>query len=332
MLQRVLVMACALGVIIGGVWLMQMRTIPTSFTWGASFSKLHSDELGLDWRDVYEAILTELKVKRMRLSAHWPLIEPERDVYDFSVMDYQMRRAREEGVSVILAVGRKSPGWPECHIPHWVGSMEREEEKREIRQYLTKVVERYKDYPNITYWQIENEPFLHFARHICGEPDEEFYKEELALVRGIDPDTPILATDGGEFGFWYKAHKYADAFAPTMYLYVYTRHIGYWRYPVSPAWFRWKLNMLEWFSGETKPKLSIEVGLEPWLKEPIVNVSLEGQLEKMNMERFEEVLQFARATSFAEHYLWGLEWWYYMREKGHPEFWNRGKELYSEGL
>jgi len=27
-------------------------------------------------------------------------------------------------------------------------------------------------------------------------------------------------------------------------------------------------------------------------------------------------------TNFDEQYLWGVEWWYYLREKGHPEIWN----------
>lgn len=313
-----------------GVWLMQKREVPDDISYGVSFSKLHSDELGLDWLDVYLEILNDLNVKKLRLSAHWPLIEPERDVYDFSVMDFQMNEARVRNIPVILAVGRKAPGWPECHTPHWVGYMEWEEQKMEIRQYLTKVVERYKDYPNLRYWQIENEPFLNFARHICGEPDEAFYEEELALVREMDTDTPILATDGGEFGTWLKAHNHADAFGSTMYLYVYTKLIGYWRYPVYGGFFRWKLNMLEWLAREDKPKISIEVGLEPWLKEPIVSVPIDEQLEKMNMERFEEILGVTRDSGFAEHYLWGAEWWYYVKQKGHPEFWERARELFEK--
>ncbi len=330
-LSRFLVILGVAVVIVGGAWLSQRREISTELSYGVSFSKLHSDELGLNWQDVYLEILNDLGVEKLRLSAHWPQIEPERDVYDFSVMDFQMREARARDIPVILAVGRKAPGWPECHTPYWVGYMEWEEQKMEIRQYLTQVVERYKDYPNIRYWQIENEPFLNFARHICGEPDEAFYEEELALVRSLDPNTPILATDGGEFGLWYKAHQHADAFGSTMYLYVYTKVVGYWRYPVYGGFFRWKLNTLEWLAGDLKPVISIEVGLEPWLKEPIKNVPLEVQLEHMSMERFEEILDVAAKSGFPEHYLWGAEWWYYMRQHEHPEFWDRAKELYSTG-
>lgn len=315
--------------VFGGVWLLQRRDVPEQLHYGVSFSKLHAEELGLDWRAAYRAILDDLGVRRLRLSAHWPMIEPERDVYNFAELDYQMREARARNASVILAVGRKTPGWPECHTPYWVGYMEGDELKMEIKQYITEVVERYKDYPNLKYWQVENEPFLDFARHICGEPDEEFFAEEVALVRAIDPDTPILVTDGGEFGLWYKAQKYADAFGSTMYLYVYTRNIGYWRYPVYAGFFRFKLNMLDVLAAQAKPAISIEVGLEPWLAQPIRLTPLDEQLERMSMERFEDVLSVAAGSGFAEHYLWGAEWWYYMRERGHPEFWARAKELFK---
>ncbi len=315
--------------IVFAVWIAQRRDVPETLRYGVSFSKLHADELGLDWKAAYLAILDDLNVQQLRLSAHWPMIEPERDVYDFSHLDFQMREARARNASVILAVGKKAPGWPECHIPRWVGTMEGEELQMEIRQYITEVVERYKDDPNIRYWQVENEPFLDFARHICGDPDEKFFAEEIALVRAIDPNTPILATDGGEFGLWYKVQKYADAFGSTMYLYVYTKHIGYWRYPVYGGFFRFKLNILDRIAETEKPAFSIEVGLEPWLQQPIIDTPIAEQLERMSMERFDEILGVAATSGFAEHYLWGAEWWYYMREKGHSEYWLRAQELFK---
>ncbi|MBI5456366.1 beta-galactosidase [Candidatus Kaiserbacteria bacterium] len=321
--------AAALIIVVAGTYLLSMRAMPESLEYGVSFSKLHAEELGLDWKETYLAILDELGVKKIRLSAHWPMIEPERDQYDFSALDYQMRAAREQNAEVILAVGRKAPGWPECHTPHWVGYMEWEEQKMEIRQYVTAVVERYKEYPNLSLWQVENEPFLNFARHICGEPDEEFFAEEIALVRELDPTHEILVTDGGEFGLWYKAREYADVFGSTMYVYVYTKHIGYWRYPITPGFFRLKQNLADVFFGK-KPSISVEVGLEPWMHQGISHSSVTEQLERMSLERFEDVLSLAARSGFAEHYLWGAEWWYYIKEHGHPEFWERASVLFQE--
>lgn len=319
-------LAVLAAVLIGGAWFLSMREIPKAHEYGVSFSKLHSEELGLNWKETYRAILDDVGVKRLRLSAHWPMIEPERDDYDFSALDFQMREARVRNVSVILAVGKKTPGWPECHIPQWASSMGWEEEKRELKQYIMLLVERYRDYPNLLFWQVENEPFLNFARARCGDPDEEFLREEIALVKSLDPDHSVLVTDGGEFGLWYKARTYGDVFGSTMYLYVYTKHIGYWRYPISGWFFRAKQNLLDLFG--TKASISIEVGLEPWLRRPIIDAPIEEQLQHMSIERFDNVVRVAETSGFSEHYLWGAEWWYYMKQNEHPEFWERAKELF----
>ena len=320
--------AVFLLVVVGGFYALSFRNIPAHIEYGASFSKLHADELQLDWKAVYLALLDDLGVKKLRLSAHWPMIEPEEGVFNFSELDLQMREAAAHDASVILAVGRKTPGWPECHTPDWAGGLGTDDEHAARLAYLTAVVERYRDSPALLTWQVENEPFLNFARFICGTQDEDFFAEEIALVRSLDPEHPILVTDGGEFGLWYKARQYGDVFGSTMYLYVWSKYTGYMRYPISAGFFRAKQNLFDSIWG-AKPSVSIEVGLEPWLIRPIVEAPLDEQLERMSMERFNEILTLAANSGFDTHYLWGAEWWYYMKGRGHPEFWNAAKELYA---
>src|SRR5690348_16991142 len=106
-----LIIACVLGVLYALSW----HPAPKHNDYGVSFSKFHADELGLNWRQVYLALLDDLKIRNFRFSAHWPLTEPTDGVYNFSELDYQMQQARNRDASVILAVGRRLPGWPECH-------------------------------------------------------------------------------------------------------------------------------------------------------------------------------------------------------------------------
>lgn len=47
----------------------------------------------------------------------------------------------------------------------------------------------------------------------------------------------------------------------------------------------------------------------------------------MDINKFNKVLDYAKKTSFAEQYLWGVERWYLMKEKGHPEYFDRAKEI-----
>ncbi|OGG60118.1 hypothetical protein A2765_00945 [Candidatus Kaiserbacteria bacterium RIFCSPHIGHO2_01_FULL_56_24] len=317
-----------IGIVLAVLYALSLRTIPDTITYGVSFSKLHSDELHLDWKEAYRAVLEDLGVKHLRLSAYWPTIEPDQGRFDFSVLDYQMQLAVSHKVDVILAVGRKTPGWPECHFPDWTQDLSKDDEHAARISYITAVVNRYKDSPALRYWQVENEPFLSFAIDRCGAPDEAFFSQEIDLVRSLDPQHPIITTDGGEFGTWHKARKYGDVFGSTMYLYVWSRHIGYWRYPISAGFFRLKQNVVDALFGK-KPSILIELGLEPWLNQPIADTPIDEQLGHMSPERFEELIALASRTGFSEQYLWGAEWWYYMKAKGHPEFWERAKRLFK---
>jgi hypothetical protein len=50
----------------------------------------------------------------------------------------------------------------------------------------------------------------------------------------------------------------------------------------------------------------------------------------MNPTKFEEILMYAEDTHFDRQYLWGVEWWLWLRDRGHPEMWERGQRLFSK--
>lgn len=316
-------------VLIAIFWICSVGTVPEKITYGVSFSKLHSDELKLSWKEVYLAILNELQVKHLRLSAHWPMVEPKEGVYSFDELDYQMEEANKSGADVILAVGLRLPGWPECHTPDWAVNLDDVTKQKHVIEYIKKVVNRYKDYPNLKYWQVENEAFLHFATQYCKDADETFLASEIATVKGLDSNHKILITDSGEFGKWYKARRYGDIFGTSVYLYIWHDVLGPMRYPISPGFFRFKQNLIDFVSGP-KQSMLIELGAEPWLAQPIVKAPISLQLDRMGIDKFKEVIEFNKKTGFSEQYLWGAEWWYYMKQNSHGEFWDTAKELYAK--
>src|SRR3989344_5016551 len=298
-------------------------------TYGVSFSRFHTDELGLDWKETYLALQNDLGVKNFRFSAHWPITEPEKDKYNFAELDFQMSEAHGSGASVILAVGRRLPGWPECHIPGWAMELSDEERKNELLELIALVVNRYKYYDNIIYWQVENEPFLTgFSRSACGSLDKDFLKKEIELVKELD-SRPVLVTDSGELGDWFRAYSRGDVFGTSLYLYVWPRSIGFpIRYPIIPAFFRIKHNLVRLFLG-SKPSFFLEVPSEPWLLQPIIETSKEVQLDRMGLDKFEEMIDFSSKTGFNGFYLWGAEWWYWLKQQGYPDNWNSAKELFK---
>ncbi len=317
-----------IALFVAGVFFLAMKPVPDQIIYGMSFNTLYADELGLDWQEVYDAIIDDLGVRHLRLAAHWPMVEPESGVYNFTELDYQMARAEEVGADVVFAVGRRLPRWPECHVPEWGTSLSWEDQKTEIRKYLEVVVERYKDSPSIIYWQVENEPYLEvFAKEYCNELDEEFLIEEIRMVRELDPTRPILVTDSGNLGLWAKAYKHGDAFGTSVYVYFWNPELGQFRSVLPPWFYRVKEKLIAIFYGD-KPTFLIELSAEPWLVEPVVNVDVETQYSRMDIDKIKEILDYARDTRYERQYLWGAEWWYWLKLKGYNEIWDFGKELF----
>ncbi len=327
--------AVALGVLVLALlllaYILSRKEVPVRIAYGVSFNTPYARELGLNPREVFVAILDDLNVRHLRLAAHWDMVEPTKDKYDFSETDFQLAEAGKRGADVIFAVGRRLPRWPECHVPAWAEGLTWDEQKAELRAYITEVVTRYKTYPAITYWQVENEPYLEvFAKEHCGELDEDFLEEEIALVRSLDSTRPILVTDSGNLGTWRGAYRQGDAFGTSVYVYFWNPDLGQFKTILPPAFYRMKEGIMKLFYG-TKKTFLIELSIEPWLLEPITDVPLSVQYSRMDVTKFEEILEYARDTRYDTQYLWGAEWWYWLKQSGEPRMWERAKRVYGEG-
>lgn len=316
--------------VIGILFLLSYKTEPVQIQYGLSYNVPYTTELGLDRKEVLDAFLNELGVRHLRMSAHWTLIEPSPDVFDFKWMDEDLKKVETAGADVVFGVGRRLPRWPECHVPGWAQKLSWEEQKEEIREYITTVITRYKDSPAIRYWQVENEPYLNaFANEHCGDLDEAFLKEEIALVRSLDPSRPILVTDSGNLGTWHGAYKHGDAFGTSVYVYFWNPEIGKFKTLLPPWFYRAKERIMSILYG-SKQTFLIELSLEPWLVEPVTNVPVEVQYSRMDPEKFDEIIAYAKDTRYDTQYLWGGEWWFWLRKNGHSEMWDKGVLLFKE--
>jgi hypothetical protein len=316
----------AIGIL--AVFLLAQKEEPQAIQYGMSFNTMYARELGLDWKETYDALLDDLGVRKLRLAAHWPMVEPARNIYNFAELDYQIHRAEAVGAEVVLAVGRRLPRWPECHVPRWVQSLPQAEQDAAQLQMVEQVVERYKDSPAVVTWQVENEPFLEvFAYEHCGEHDVALLEEEIALVKSLDTSRPVLVTDSGNLGTWRGAYSRGDMFGTSVYVHFWNPELGQFRTVLPPWAYRVKDNLMNIVYGE-KPTVLIELSAEPWLLEPIVDVPLDVQFTRMNLEKFEDILEYAAQTHFEEQYLWGAEWWYWLKLQDQPEMWNRGQKLF----
>ncbi|MDD5145150.1 MAG: beta-galactosidase [Candidatus Pacebacteria bacterium] len=316
-------------IVVLGILFFTLSPKEGSVVWGVNFSQKHSQDLGLDWKKNYTALIDDLGVKEIKLATYWDLVEPREGEYDFKDLDWQIKEAEEKGVNILFVLGRKTPRWPECHVPEWASNLNKEEQQTRISKLLEAVILRYRDSENIKMWQVENEPFFPFGE--CKWVDSDFLKEEVALVKSLDyKKRPVLISDSGEGSFWFKAASSGDVVGTTLYRKVWVWQLKtYISYPFPLAFYWIKSEVIEKLFN--KEVICVELQAEPWGPELLYNSPLEEQEKTMNLEQFRKNIEFARGTGIEKCYLWGGEWWYWMKEKqGKLEIWEEARKLFAD--
>ncbi len=301
---------------------------PKEFEYGITFSYRQSTDLGLDWKQVYLAMLDELQVKNLRLPAYWDDLEATKGQYDWEALDWQIDEAEKRNVSLILVLGQRVPRWPECHIPNWAEDLAEKERQEVTLEHIQKTISRYKNRPNIRFWQVENEPFLpNFG--ICPEFDKKFLDTEIALAKELDT-RPVIVTDSGELSLWALAAKRADVFGTTMYLDTYSKTLkSYIHYPITPAFFRVKKNLANLFASP-QDWIVIELQGEPWGRLSFQTLEQSERDKTMTPDRFKNTIAFIQDTGFKTFYWWGIEYWYWEKQvNNNPFYWNTAQQLFN---
>jgi hypothetical protein len=293
---------------------------------GISYSPVFARSLGLDWQKSYTDILDGLQAKKIRLASYWSEVEKEKGAYDFSETDWLMSEARKRNVKITLAFGIKVPRWPECFIPGFYMKNKAERERALLR-YEYALIERYKNFDNIEIWQAENEPFLDFGFCPDQATDGDLVSREVAQTKLLDPSRPVMVTDSGELSLWYQAAKRADIFGTTLYRTIYKPQLGYFNYPLGPNFFRTKALFIKIFANQKNIIIS-ELQGEPWGPKWLSEMSLDEQYKSMSPQKLEDIAEYARKTNFSESFLWGAEWWYWLKtQKGESAMWDTAKKI-----
>ena len=305
------------------------KTAPAEeINWGVVFSQKQSKLFGLDWRENYLAILDDLKVRDISVVAYWDYIEKEPGYYNFSDLDWQIREAEKREAKVMLVLGRKVPRWPECHIPKWAEELSIEEQEERVLKYIEQLVLNYRSSTSIVGWRVENEPFFPFGE--CPQPDGQFLKKEIELVKSLDDkNRPVVITESGEFPLWFKAARFGDVVGHTLYKKVWFKEINmYISYPLPSIFYSRKSWLIDKLFN--KKVICTELQAEPWGPALLHNLPLEEQEKSMNPERFKNIIQFAQNTGGDTFYFWGVEWWYWLKIKhNQPEIWNEARALFD---
>lgn len=298
-------------------------TVLNSF--GASFSIKYAREMNIDAKSCLNSGLKELRIKKLRLMSYWDEHEQERGTYDFEELDWQFELAKRYDVKISLAIGLRQPRWPESHWPAWAQDMDERHWQKALNKFISNTVNRYKNHPNLESWQLENEALLK-TFGLNGNFSRIRIQEEYKLVKKLDKAHPVIMTTSDSWGIPFRQPR-PDLYGISIYRRFYDR--GEYRQSKRPAlFFKIRGWLIKLITG--KDVFIHELQTEPWGPSATSNLSLNEQKVTMNAVRLREAVYFAEKTGLMPAYLWGLEWWYWLKVKYDDDsLWHTAEQIFS---
>jgi len=296
-------------------------------TIGATFIPGYAEYYGLDAKDTMQAMIDDLGLRRFRLVSYWDEIEKTPGVYDFTELDWQFQKIQAVNGKVSLSIGLRQPRWPECHMPTWAASQPKSVWYPEVKNFIGKVVDRYKLHPSLDSYQLENEFFLKVFG-ICPDFNRDRLIDEYWYVKGKDPHHKIIVSRSNNVLGWPVNEPIPDVSAVSVYKRVWDKTLTkrYFEYPL-PAWFYAFLAAGTRFI--THRELIIhELQAEPWgpADKAVKDTSIDEQNKSLSPKRLTDRIEYGRATGIKDIYLWGVEMWYWRKVKLHDDsLWEAGK-------
>jgi len=311
---------------------------------GTTFSPRRAAAAGIDYQAGFRTLLA-MGFRVIRLSAYWS--EIDRDGY--GELDWLMDEARRAGQPVVLTVGIKAVGWPEFYVPAEAFSrtpgdgqdaaMDEVMRARALT-YIEATVRRYREYPNLLAWQVENEPLNRTGPHRWWI-DREFLRLEVERVTSLAPQVPIIVNSFGHFNLILDRAsapsifdlgvllgfdsggaerdilallRPGDILGLDVYMKIGYRFLGSDHYTQAAA--DWPEQIGRWRAiagGKHKRVWITEAQAEPWMVSPDSRPSFSA-------DRMERLFDDLKGEGFSTILLWGSEYWLASLERGDPSW------------
>jgi hypothetical protein len=324
---------------------------------GISFRPLQAAALGLDPEAALRALLA-YPFQLIRLSAYWNRLEPEPGSFRPDELDRQIEAAERAGKRVIVCVGPvKAFGYPEFFVPpHHLdgplreGTLVRPDEHRRLlaagTEFVTRVVQRYRQRAAIIAWQVEHEAVDPLGMEHSWRLSEAFVRAEVAAVRAADPGRPVMMN-----GFlptstpvrlqqWWRTRDQGDSLSVAQRLAdivgidFYPRHAlasaGPLTLYLDGSRARWQQQrrerLLDWAAGAGRRLMIAEIQAEPWEAvttppSPAGRAMYSCRPEDL-IGNYSQCLRWGNQRGFAmDGYLfWGAEYWLLREQQGDPRY------------
>lgn len=309
---------------------------------GFTFSQLQCSPgyLNMDYQQTFKE-LCDLGPDVVRLGTYWNEIESD---VGFQKTDWLMDEAARRNIMVVLTVGAKAPRYPELHLPpdvtHQSGIKQHEgrnigsdpQTYQRVMEHTEKVIDKYKDYPNLKYWQVENEPLdqLDFADN--HSIDEKLLADEFKLVSAKKrddqeillsnafniPSAPQsliksleLKPDGTGFNIYPKVPRKGGGYHQMTW--------GNYRLLSKNSSLIKALDVEPWI---------FEAQAEPWESGKHVHFG-EASYPSVSPEQTIQLVSDLTKRGFNKQLLWGGEFWVKQQQLGFPEWMDTMRKLFN---
>lgn len=312
-------------------------------SYGVSYSFEQAGWYGLDGRKAYVALLDSADFDWVRLPFFWDQMVDVNGELKVEDLKFAIEEARKRNIKVVVALGAKTPYYPEFHLPQNIKDKIRFGETISVNHPVAKdllavdkkLVEELSKYDNISYWQVENEPFL--ANVNNWKIDKKLISAETEIVRSADSKKrPIILNHVGPTLF---DRKYKDllplllpgdvfsvnAYFKTQGVYLLSFEAFGRKIDIAwPRWLVWPVQSWTFFSVDFENvKKEVEgKGLKFWVlemqSEPYIRSREDGMRKSLSFSPrdLENADNFLRSYRIESVGLWGAHFWQFRQKAG----------------
>lgn len=312
---------------------------------------------GLDPRESYMKLLDEFDFQWVRLPFFWDQMVDANGNLKLDDLIFAISEAQKRDVEVVIALGAKTPSYPEFHWPEEIASKVRFGEviaashpaASEILEIDGKVVRALASFDNISHWQVENEPYAANIRNL--KIDKSLIEKEVEVVRSADPRArPIILNHVGPATVDRRWKPLLNLLKPDDILSVnaYFKTQGVYLLAFSFLGNQIEIRWPRWFTFPTQSWLFLSPDYKS-IKEEAQSKNVGFWLLEMQAEPYIRTLDDANKKDFAftpedlskadlllrsqdveTIGLWGVHFWQYREKLGDSSWMSAAKKIVNQ--
>jgi len=160
------------------------KTSSKDYFWGISFPAVST----VEQLNITKRVLEDVDADKVRFSAHWKFIEPQKGEYDWEALDIRVGTLTEAGVSILLTIESDGPEWACSNTRNAKSCIYSDLDAFE--DFVSALAKRYKD--KVAYIQFGNEMIS--DDFFVGSAEQYIKSQNIVyrIYKNVAPETTVL--------------------------------------------------------------------------------------------------------------------------------------------